>query len=76
MLKLIQKKMDLANLQTEYKETYPDIIMLKREIQELEDQVALTEMSGGGNAPGGIERAGPKQPERSKKSAVEGADGL
>ncbi|MBI3805572.1 MAG: hypothetical protein HY282_17625 [Nitrospirae bacterium] len=45
MLKLIQKKSDLANLQTEYKENYPDIIMLKREIQELEDQVAQTELS-------------------------------
>lgn len=59
MLKLIQKKADLANLQTEYKENYPDIIMLKREIQELEDQVAQTELSGGtGTGMEGRERAG------------------
>lgn len=58
MLKLIQKKMDLANLQTEYKETYPDIIMLKREIQELEDQVALTEMSEAGTLPAGLREPG------------------
>ena len=54
MLKLIQKKTDLANLQTEYKENYPDIIMLKREIQDLEDQVAQTEMSEMGTLPPGL----------------------
>lgn len=58
MLKLIQKKMDLSNLQTEYKESYPDIIMLKREIQELEDQVALTEMSEAGTLPAGLREPG------------------
>lgn len=64
MLKLIQKKMDLAQLQTEYKESYPDIIMLKREIQELEDQVALTEMSEAGTLPAGL-----RDPGRSNQSA-------
>lgn len=54
MLNLIQKKRDLANLQTEYKENYPDIIMLKREIRELEDQVALTEMSEPVVPPAGV----------------------
>src|SRR5579884_147705 len=51
MLKLIQKKADLANLQTEYKDNYPDIIMLKREISDLEDQVAQTEMNQIGALP-------------------------
>jgi polysaccharide chain length determinant protein (PEP-CTERM system associated) len=58
MLRLIQKKADLSNLQTEYKENYPDIIMLKREIQELEDQVALTEMSEAGTLPAGLREPG------------------
>lgn len=58
MLKLIQKKSDLANLQTEYKENYPDIIMLKREIQELEDQAALTELSEAGTLPAGLREPG------------------
>lgn len=46
MQKLIQKKKELASLSLEYKESYPDIIALKREIHQLEDQVAQTEMSG------------------------------
>ncbi|HLG22956.1 MAG TPA: Wzz/FepE/Etk N-terminal domain-containing protein, partial [Candidatus Manganitrophaceae bacterium] len=43
MVKLAQKRELLANLQMEYKESYPDIIMLKREIQEIENQIGLTE---------------------------------
>lgn len=53
MLKLIQRKADLANLQTEYKENYPDIIMLKREILDLEDQIAQTEMNQMATLPSG-----------------------
>lgn len=46
MHKLIQKKKELASLSVEYKESYPDIIALKREIRQLEDEVAETELSG------------------------------
>lgn len=45
MQKLIQKKKELASLSVEYKESYPDIVALKREIHQLEDQVAQTEMN-------------------------------
>lgn len=62
MLKLIQKKADLANLQTEYKENYPDIIMLKREILDLEDQIAQTEMNQMGSS-----QPGPAEGDRLKK---------
>jgi len=70
MLKLIQKKLDLANLQTEYKETYPDIVMLKREIQELEDQVALTEMSEAGTLPEGLKDPGQSTQNTPKKAPL------
>lgn len=76
MLKLIQKKMDLANLQTEYKENYPDIIMLKREIQELEDQVALTEMSEAGTLPAGLREPGQSNQNDQRRASLRGATGF
>lgn len=39
-LKLLQRKKEMADLVAEYKENYPDVIMLKREIQGLEDRIA------------------------------------
>lgn len=76
MLKLIQKKMDLANLQTEYKENYPDIIMLKREIQELEDQVALTEMSEAGTLPAGLREPGQTNQNDQRRASLRGSTGF
>ncbi len=46
MLRLMQRKKELADLRAEYKDNYPDVVMLKREVEELEDQVALSEMNG------------------------------
>ncbi|HLG21417.1 MAG TPA: GNVR domain-containing protein, partial [Candidatus Manganitrophaceae bacterium] len=57
MLKLSQRREILASLQMEYKESYPDIIMLKREIQEIENQIGLAE-SGNPLQEGGRESAG------------------
>jgi succinoglycan biosynthesis transport protein ExoP len=42
VLELMQLKKDLAALGREYKESYPDIIMLKRQIMELEDQLSVS----------------------------------
>lgn len=42
-LKLNQKKKQLADLVAEYRENYPDVIMLKHEIQALEDQLGAEE---------------------------------
>lgn len=39
-LELLKKKESLTALSREYKETYPDIMMLKRQITELEAQIA------------------------------------
>ncbi len=44
VLRLIQRRKDLADLRAEYKENYPDVIMLRREVLELEEQVALSEV--------------------------------
>lgn len=41
-LELTQKKRDLSALRREYKENYPDIILLKRQITELESQMAAS----------------------------------
>ena len=45
MQKWVQKKRALSSLQREYKDNYPDIIILKQELQEIEDQMAGTEKS-------------------------------
>ncbi len=44
---LQQQKTKLAQLQAEYKETYPDVVETKRQIQELEAQLAGESSKGG-----------------------------
>lgn len=52
VLELMQRKRDLAALRMEYKESYPDIALLKRQIAELEDQVGMLSLNEAPPSPG------------------------
>jgi len=48
-VKLARAKRELADLQTQYKDTFPDVRAKKQEVQQLERDAAATGRRGGGN---------------------------
>ncbi len=46
LLQLAAKESQLESLRAEYKETYPDVVMMKRDIKVLEDRLSLLKEDG------------------------------